>query len=319
MSIARTWVFPIIRIIIFAAIAIALVKVAFFADSTDAAANPDSPYAEIIEPQVAVTTDTIRNRVTMDALVSAKPAVPAAANLTGEVKATYVAKGDTVVAGQSLLTLSVEEPIPGNKKGKTRERTSVVTAPAAGTISSFPALIGQSFSVGDDVAQIAPPTFVVSGTIAPDQLYRLVDKPKKAKVTITGGPAPFTCKHLKITTPLAGDGEETDSGTGPTVTCTVPKKVKVFAGLAAKMTIAGGVAKDVLTVPVTAVEGATAKGNVYVLLEDGTSEARPVELGLNDGKIVEVTEGLAEGDMVLQFVPGADAVCDENGNCGGLG
>jgi multidrug efflux pump subunit AcrA (membrane-fusion protein) len=319
MSIARTWVFPILRLVIFAAIAIALVKVAFFADSTDAAANPDVPSAVIVEPQVAVTTDTIRNNVTMDALVSPKAAVPVPATLAGEVKAVYVAKGDNVVAGQSMLTLSIEEPIPGNKKGKTREKTSVVVAPVAGTVSSFTALVGQSFAVGDPVGQVAPPSFVVSGTLAPDQLYRLVDKPKKAKVTITGGPAPFTCKHLTITTPLAGDTDEADAAAGPTVTCTVPKKIKVFAGLSAKMTIAGGVAKDVLTVPVTAVEGATSTGNVYVLLDDGTSEAKPVELGLNDGKIVEITDGLAEGDMILQFVPGADAVCDENGNCGGQG
>jgi len=47
---------------------------------------------------------------------------------------------------------------------------------------------------------------------------------------------------------------------------------------------------------------------VYVVLPDGSTEQREVSLGLNDGSMVEVTEGLAEGEAVLQFVPGAPAV-----------
>jgi membrane fusion protein, macrolide-specific efflux system len=41
---------------------------------------------------------------------------------------------------------------------------------------------------------------------------------------------------------------------------------------------------------------------------DGSAEPRPVTLGLNDGFNVEVVEGLAEGELVLQYVPGAVAL-----------
>jgi multidrug efflux pump subunit AcrA (membrane-fusion protein) len=61
-------------------------------------------------------------------------------------------------------------------------------------------------------------------------------------------------------------------------------------------------------VPLTAVEGAAQTGVVYFVLPDGSTEQRPVTLGINDGVSVEVTDGLAEGEMVLQFVPGAPAV-----------
>jgi multidrug efflux pump subunit AcrA (membrane-fusion protein) len=74
------------------------------------------------------------------------------------------------------------------------------------------------------------------------------------------------------------------------------------------MVLAGGVADNVLTVPITAVEGSAQTGNVYFVLPDGTTEVRPVTLGLNDGVNVEVKEGLAEGDLILQFIPGATAV-----------
>jgi multidrug efflux pump subunit AcrA (membrane-fusion protein) len=39
---------------------------------------------------------------------------------------------------------------------------------------------------------------------------------------------------------------------------------------------------------------------------DGAEEERSVTLGLTDGDMIEVREGLAEGDQVLQFVPVPD-------------
>ena len=101
------------------------------------------------------------------------------------------------------------------------------------------------------VAQVAPTTFNVSGSLAPEQQYRLLTKPTDAQVTITGGPAPFTCSGLTITTPLAGAGagdpaggeQGAGGGTGATVKCSVPPEITVFAGLAAGLSLAGGIAE----------------------------------------------------------------------------
>lgn len=41
----------------------------------------------------------------------------------------------------------------------------------------------------------------------------------------------------------------------------------------------------------------------------GEPEEVRLELGLSDGTVVEVRSGLAEGDAVLQFVPGAADPC----------
>lgn len=42
-------------------------------------------------------------------------------------------------------------------------------------------------------------------------------------------------------------------------------------------------------------------------VSSGPSEERKVQLGLNDGSRVEVVSGLAEGEFVLEFIPGAPA------------
>jgi macrolide-specific efflux system membrane fusion protein len=315
VNIARKWVFPILRLVIFAAIAVALVKVAFFADGTDAAVDPASPTGAIVEPQIAVEIGTIKNDVTLTGTVDADAAVPIKATLAGEVRKVLVAPGQAVEVGTPILTLRAEVPAAD---GTVSAKNATVTSPAAGTLSALPALVGQVFAVGDAVGQVAPPTFNVSGTLPPAQLYRLINRPTEALVTITGGPAPFACTGLTITSPLAGataapgdtsvDGGAPAAPAGsPTVRCAVPAGVTVFAGLAANIVIAGGSVENALVVPITAVEGTAGTGNVYFVVDDGSTEVRPVTLGLNDGKSVQVLTGLEEGDTVLQFVPGAPA------------
>ena len=300
MGIARKWVFPILRIIVFAAIAAALVKIAFLPD-LGAAPDTDEPTGEIVEPQVPVTVGTILNDVTVTGTVSQNTPVPILANLTGIVREVLAPAGGIVGPGTPILSLRAETP---NPDGTISYSSATVTSPDWGTLTAFSAIVGQAFSVGDVVAKLQQPVFNVSGTIAPEQQYRLLNQPTEAQVTITGGPAPFACTGLTISTPTDATTGET-SATGPTVRCTVPAEVRVFAGLAAQMVIAGGIAENVLTVPITAVEGSSESGNVYFVLPDGSTEMRPVVLGLNDGVNVEVKEGLAEGDLILQFIPGA--------------
>jgi multidrug efflux pump subunit AcrA (membrane-fusion protein) len=99
----------------------------------------------------------------------------------------------------------------------------------------------------------------------------------------------------------------------------VPAGVTVFPGMAATVRIEAGVAQGVLVVPVTAVQGAVQKGNVWVVGDDGSQEQRAVTLGLTDGELVEVRDGLSEGEQVLQFVPVSDDTVDEPGMGGPYG
>jgi multidrug efflux pump subunit AcrA (membrane-fusion protein) len=311
VGIARKWVFPIIWMVVFAVIAAALVKVAFFPDAAEAE-TPAFPTGEIVEPQIPVMLGTIRNDVVLDGTVNADAAVPVKATKNGEVTKVLVAPGSPVAPDTKLLTIKSET---ANADGSISTRYTTVTAGAAGVLSSFPVLVGQMVSVGEDVGQVAPPTFNVTASLSPELQYRLLNKPTEAEVQVVGGPAPFICTGVTITTPLAGagsggsgDGETGGTGgSGTTVRCTVPAGVTVFSGLSASMTLAGGIAENVLTVPITAVEGTAQTGIVYAVLPDGSTEQREVTLGINDGISVEVVDGVAEGDLVLQFVPGAPA------------
>lgn len=326
MGIARTWVFPILRILLIAVIAVALVKVAFFPDQPSDA-DPAQPTGTLVEPRVSVTSGSITNDVVITATVSADPAVPVKSTAAGTVNKIFVSPGATVAEGDIVFNVKVPiERDPADSvdaEGKPKPaiyRYEDVASPATGTLSSLSVIAGQDVVVGATAGTVAPPSFSVSGTLEPAQQYRLLNRPGDATVTITGGPAAFTCTGLRITTPLAGSTPEDPTstggapgagagaaGSGTTATCAVPGDVTVFAGLAAEMTIAGGRADDVLLVPTTAVRGAAQSGTVWVSAPDGTTEERPVALGLTDGTLVQITEGLSAGEEILEFAPGAMA------------
>jgi macrolide-specific efflux system membrane fusion protein len=84
---------------------------------------------------------------------------------------------------------------------------------------------------------------------------------------------------------------------GVTVTLTdAPRKVRL--GQTASVSIVTGVARNVLTVPSSAV---TSVGNnsTVTVLQDGQQSVRPVQVGLVGDSSTEITSGLSEGDVVV--------------------
>jgi len=293
MVVWRRWVFPILMVLVFGAIAAALVRLAFFAPAAESAAQPG---VEMQRPIVAVEKGSVVNELALAGSIARDEDIALRAPADGKVTAVHVKPGAEVKKGQAILTLKQEEPA----------RTVELVAPANGRISELPAIVGQTAALGEEAGKLSPASFHVLATVEPVQLYRLVDAPRTAQASITGGPAPFACKRLTIQ--VAEDGTTS-------VRCRVPEKKTVFAGLPVELNIAVGTAENVLVVPTTAVKGGSRDGLVWVERGDGSEpEERKISLGISDGERVEVRSGLEEGEQVLQFVPGSAAPEPEE-NC----
>lgn len=330
MSVVRTVVFPALRLVVWGVIALALVVLAFRGGGSTGSgpSGPGAPTLELSSPSVPVTRGSIANTVTVQGTVVADPAVPLKATAAGTVRKLLVSAGAQVTAGQGLFEIRVEEqrePVVGrDPEGNPtvtpqtpRIRTVTVPAPAAGKLATFDVLVDQIVAVGDKVGSVAPGTLSVTASLTQADQFRLLAPPATAEVTVQGGPAPFTCTGLTLGAAPAdatGDTGDGGGGMGPqgptaggtTARCAVPAGVAVFAGMGATVAVSAGTADDVLVVPVTAVQGSVQTGNVWVVGPDGAEEERSVALGLTDGEMIEVREGLAEGDQVLQFVPVPD-------------
>ncbi|WCM56372.1 efflux RND transporter periplasmic adaptor subunit [Microbacterium sp. EF45047] len=292
MLVWRRVVLPVILLIVLGACAAALVKIAFFPDTVEAAAP--APAGAVTDPVIPVARGSIVNELSLQGSIARDETYPVRSEIDGTITAVHVADGATVAAGQVLFTVSQEHP---------KKRTLDIVAPEAGEVGELAVVKGQTLTIGADLYRLAPARHHVLATVKPEQLYRLVHAPGEATVTIAGGPAPFACTGVRVQ--IAEDGTAS-------VRCAVPAGQTVFAGLPATVDLALGKVDDALVIPVTAVKGGAGTGTVWVDAGDGSEpEERAVTLGINDGQQVEVVEGLAEGDSIRQYVPGFAAPVEE--------
>jgi multidrug efflux pump subunit AcrA (membrane-fusion protein) len=328
MSTVRSIVFPALRLLVWAVIAAALVVLAFRGSDlgSEPAGGAGPSFVDVQSPPIPVALGTVSNTVSVSGTVVADASVPVKATAAGEVS-KLLARPGPVTAGQPLVEIRWEEerePVTqtdaeGNQtvtQPSPRVRTATVGAPIAGTLTSLDVLKDQLVAVGDRIGTISPGTLSVTASLSQAEQFRLLSPPASAEVEVQGGPAPFTCAGLVLGAPHAGSAEEPDpnmppdpstpSGGGTTARCSVPAGTAVFAGMGATMAIQAGLAENVLVVPVTAVQGSVQTGNVWVVGEDGEPVERPVTLGLTDGEMIEIKQGLTEGEQVLQFVPVPD-------------
>lgn len=317
----RTIVWPVLRLAVFAVIAVALVKVAFFPDQSASEAGVDlPPTASMEEPLVAATVGTVRNDLSLTGQVLPDDAVAVRSTQTGTVSRILASNGQGVSAGSELYVVRVEtqatQPNEDGSLPAPTVRLFTITSPAAGVLTGFEVLLNQELQVGTETGSVQPATFHVDAPLTAQEQYRLTTQPTEAQVQIPGGPAPFTCTSLQVLQPATGSSGGATGGEGATgvstatARCQVPGEVRVFSGLAADVTIAGGVAEGVLTLPTTAVLGSADTGRVVRIGADGAQEEVQVELGLTDGQTIEIRSGLAEGEQVLQFVPGGEPIDD---------
>lgn len=291
MVVWRRVILPLVFVIVLAAAAAALVKLAFFPDAAEA--DPAFPESSISDPVVAVERGSVVNELSLDGSIARDDAYPVRSEVDGVVTVAHVADGATVTKGQVLFTVKQTDPV----------KKIDIVAPEAGEVSGIAVVKGQPTGIGSEVLTLTPTRYHVQATVQPVQLYRLVNAPTEATVSITGGPDPFSCTGVRV--------QVSDDGTA-SVRCAVPGDQTVFAGLPAKLELALGKVDDALVIPVTAVKGGAGSGTVWVDAGDGAEpEKRKVTLGVNDGEIVEVLEGLAEGDSVRQYVPGFAAPSQE--------
>jgi len=174
------------------------------------------------------------------------------------------------------------------------------------------------------------------------QAYKIAGAVGSVQAQIKNGPGPFACAMLGTVAalpegtvpaapppsqPPAGDSNaaqpigpgapERSDPTGLRLVCTAPADIRMINGAAATLDVVTEKATNVLVLPVEAVAGRQGRGKVDVVGPDGQRQTRDVELGLTDGKVIEIKSGLTGDENVA--VPGPNlppAKPTENGEPG---
>ena len=138
------------------------------------------------------------------------------------------------------------------------------------------------------------------------------DQPLTGRFQITDAQGPTDCAAVVndgVATPPSSAEDTAGSATTAhgtestrTLQCLFPKDVQARPGQNATVVLTATAVEDALILPVTAVAGRLASGQVS--RRDGDSFATVnVKLGASDGTSIIILDGLEEGDMVSATTP----------------
>ncbi|MEU4443578.1 efflux RND transporter periplasmic adaptor subunit [Actinosynnema sp. NPDC050801] len=311
------------------------VRVCGLAAAVLAAASCTSTGAEPLNPELAprgtVQTTTkptrqdLSNKVSLTGKVTMNPLFGIVSPVAGQVRYLTVAEPTSTPTRPTRIATVWAEGKPNN-----------VDVPAGSTFGGRLVDDRATVTAGMPIASAKYAGYGIVAEINGEQAYQISDAAQgTVQAQIKNGPGPFPCALLGTIAALPPgtvpppppqqqpesnpggatgantpapppqqpqEPENSSEPTGLRLVCTAPADVKLINGAAATLELVTASAQNALVVPVEAVAGGQGKGKVDVIGSDGVKQTADVELGLTDGKVVEIKSGLT-GEETLA-VPG---------------
>lgn len=189
-----------------------------------------------------------------------------------------------------LESASLEELLEKGRRGIKAEFNGIVTK-----AELFP---GAEAAQGMELVSIASSDDVAVEVTVSKYDYNKLKEGQKAQITIANKTYEGTVGDISRV------AQQNEKG-APIITCEVNidnPDDDIFLGVEAKASILTGSEKDVLTVPVEAVN--TGKDSTFCyVLEDGVVARRDITAGISSDTETEIQGGLEEGDLVIPQLP----------------
>ncbi|WP_231648238.1 efflux RND transporter periplasmic adaptor subunit [Saccharothrix sp. NRRL B-16348] len=285
--------------------------------------NPELAPRDTVQTTAKPTRQDLTNEVSLTGKVTMNPLFGIVAPVAGQVRYWDVAEPTATPTRPTRIATVWLDGKPNN-----------VDVPAGSTFGGRLVDDRATVTAGMPIASAKYAGYGIVAEIDGEQAYRIADAAQgTVQAQIKNGPGPFPCTLLGTiaalpvgtvpapppdlpepdtdatgaNTPAPPPRQEPEPNTsseptGLRLVCTAPADVKLINGAAATLELVTASAQNALVVPVEAVAGGQGKGKVDVVGADGTRVTTDVQLGLTDGKVVEVKSGLT-GEETLA-VPG---------------
>lgn len=243
-------------------------------------------------------------------------------NRFGSTPQGLIEQGAQVKEGQKILRIpnlkrmqvltKVHEAMVNRIRGDKMEPTGMMDAfrgLMALNTDAFGRLVSQKSEIVDGVKGHLRKTY-------PGRFreYEITERGQPATVRVDANPTVPLAARVKMVAPVASQADSwvSDVKLYQTIVSIEGVVEKLKPDMSAEVTIQVDGVKDVLTVPLQAIIGGAEQGAtrpVYVKTGEGKFERKDVKLGLFNEKMIEVADGLAEGDEV---VTNPKTLLDEN-------
>lgn len=173
-------------------------------------------------------------------------------------------------------------------------------APVAGVVAAVAAAPGAFLAEGQELFHVVDLDRLWLEVLVPEADVGRIGTPSGAAFTVDGFAQAFEVAPRKGAAPVAFGGVvDPQSRTVPLV-FEVPNPGRALrAGMYARVRVFTSQTRKALAIPASAVVDDGKQEVAYVLVSGEAFERRPVRLGVRDGDLVEVVEGLAPGERVV--------------------
>lgn len=223
------------------------------------------------------------------ALVAAQAAYDAAAKHLESVRS--VSREAALKSAQGQLT-SAE----GKYKGAEAQVSySEIRSPIDGVVTDRPLFAGETAAAGAPLVTVMDISSLLAKTHLAQALAQRMKVGDEASIAVPGIAEPVVAK-VSLISPALDPGSTTVE-----VWLKIDNKAgKLKVGTPVKVSITGRTEAGAWKIPLVSVLTAQDGGkSVMVVGADGAAHRKPVTLGLADGEDVQVTGGLAAGDLVI--------------------
>ncbi|HEU5474522.1 MAG TPA: efflux RND transporter periplasmic adaptor subunit [Actinophytocola sp.] len=295
-----------------------------------------------------LTRQDLANKVSLSAKVTMNPIFGLVAPMDGQIRFVDVKPPNgTPIKPTKVATVSA--------RGK---QPATLEVPAGATFAGRLVDDKSTVTTGMPVVSAKYVGYGIVADIDGADAYKLSDQLGTVQAQVKNGPGPFPCTVLgtiaalpagtipeppappappqdqqqqvpgalqPVPPPAQPDSGNGDQGgsepTGLRLVCTAPADVKLINGAAATIEVITARASQVLVAPVEAVAGRQGAGQVDVIGPDGSRQTTQVELGLTDGRMIEIRSGLTGTESLAvpgPNLPDAPGGPNEQGGPGGV-
>lgn len=173
-------------------------------------------------------------------------------------------------------------------------------SPIAGVVSELFVSDGSYVEAGQPVAGIARSQRLTLKALLPSKYVDMLPRIVSANIRpshSTGDAISLSDRGCRILSSSASTADNTPGYVS--VYFTFDNRGDIVPGTPAEVFLIGAGRSDAISVPLAAISEQQGEKFVYIKTEDHAYEKTPVTTGRNDGKRIEILEGVSEGDSVV--------------------
>lgn len=248
--------------------------------------------------EATVSIGTIREEISLSGTIQANKSTSVNSSSNSTVEDIYVEAGEDVVKGEDIILL---------------ENGKVIEAPYDGKITKISTSINQDVNTSTTLFSIVDDSsYKVTASVDESEISK-ISNGQEVDVTVTAANKELKGVISNVDAEASSSGNSVSFGIVITIENNEDSDDDdseddnseenkdfdgIYPGMSTEMNIIISESKDVLTVPIQAVDSKKGKRTVKVKDGDSTKEVE-VEIGAQDSSFVEIKSGLKEGDTVV--------------------